>query len=94
MPHVERQSPASLRSSVAALVRWATVADPREATKPAREGFDRSFLDRVDPTGDLARRDPAELQRRLKRLRTAHFKSLAIKRWSDRRAQRQAVRDA
>jgi hypothetical protein len=65
---------ASLRGRIAASERWAHTNDRTAATAPARAGLDARFAAEVDPDGVL---DPAELARRIKSKRTAHFARLA-----------------
>jgi len=65
---------ASLRGRIAASERWAHTDDRAAATAPARAGLDARFAAEVDPDGVL---DPAELARRVKSKRTAHFARLA-----------------
>jgi hypothetical protein len=50
--------------------------DSREITKPAREAFDRRFLDEVDPQRELPE---AERLRRAQHARKAYMARLALK---------------
>jgi hypothetical protein len=65
---------ASLRGRIAASERWAHTSDRTAATAAARAGLDARFAAEVDPEGVL---DPAELARRVKSKRIAHFARLA-----------------
>jgi len=57
---------------------YATAArhDTRELTRPAREAFDRRFIDQVDPDRVLPE---AERERRAQAARRAYFAALAFK---------------
>lgn len=72
----------SIRARIAALSRWSK-EDPREATKPARAGFLRRFLEEVDPHNELPE---AERNRRAEAARRAYFARLALKSAKTRRA--------
>jgi len=50
--------------------------DTRELTRPAREAFERRFLDQVDPDRVLPE---AERERRARAARRAYFSALAFK---------------
>lgn len=65
-----------LAASVAANSRWAHESDRTAATQPARDAFERRFLDEVDPDRVL---DVVERNRRAANARTAYFHSLALK---------------
>ncbi len=69
--------------SIASNERWALVEDATAATAPAREAFEATFVDRVDPERKLP---PEERARRVERLRKAHFQKLALKSAQARRA--------
>jgi len=60
----------------AALTRWAHEDDPQAATAPARAGFLARFERQVDPDNQL---DPAEREKRARRLMRAHMVRLAQK---------------
>lgn len=64
----------STRARVAAFTRWAG-EDPRPQMQKAREGFERRFLDEVDPNRVLPE---AERNRRAAAARRAHFARLAL----------------
>jgi hypothetical protein len=64
----------SLRASKAAYSRSAQY-DSHELTAPARAGFDKRFLDQVDPDRVLPE---AERERRAKAALKAHMKGLAL----------------
>lgn len=67
-----QDSAASARARAAALHRWA-FEDTIEGTRKAREGFLRSFELQVDPELKL---DPAEREKRARRLLRAHMSKL------------------
>ena len=64
------------RARLAAHTRWAHTEDPTEATRPAREAFNRRFLDEVDPDRKLSEQDR---QRRAAHARKAFFARLSLK---------------
>ncbi len=53
--------------------------DPRVYTQKARDAFRNSFLDSVDPSGELRRRDPGEAERRAEAARRLHYARLSMK---------------
>lgn len=65
----------TLRARIAAHSRWAK-EDPVAATAPARAGFEKRFLDEVDPDRVLPE---AERLRRAKHAKSAYFSRLALK---------------
>lgn len=75
-----------LAASIAANTRWAHEPDRSAATRPARDAFDRRFLDEVDPERTL---DPAERERRAGNARKAYFHRLALKSAQARRKSRE-----
>lgn len=56
--------------------RLAATRDSRETTKPAREAFNRRFLDEVDPERKLP---ASERNRRAAAARSAYFAQLAMR---------------
>ena len=66
----------SQRARLAAHTRWAHVDDRTEATRPAREAFNRRFLDDVDPDRKLSEQDR---QQRASHARKAYFGRLSLK---------------
>lgn len=66
----------SQRARIAAHTRWSKTLDATEATRPAREEFDRRFYDEVDPKREL---DPATRERLANSARKAYFTRLAYK---------------
>ena len=64
------------RARIAAHTRWSKALDPTEATRPAREGFDKRFYDKVDPKRIL---DPETRERLAMSARKAYFTRLAYK---------------
>lgn len=68
---------------IAALTRWAKVADPSAATAPARRGLMARFEREVDPDGTLA---PVERTRRAERLQRAHMSRMSLAAAAKRRA--------
>lgn len=80
---------AYLAASIAAHTRWAHEPDRTAATRPARDAFERRFLDEVDPERVLP---PAERERRAANARTAYFHRLALKSAQSRRARREVAR--
>lgn len=64
----------SLRARLAAQTRWSQ-EDPGPATARAREGFNRRFLDQVDPDRILPE---AERNRRVESARKAYYTRLAL----------------
>jgi len=73
MPFGPAQDPAA-HGRVGALMLHAT-HDPRETTLKARQTFNSSFLQQVDPQGIL---DEAERLRRAEYARRAHFARMAL----------------
>ena len=65
----------TLRSRLAAFTLHSKV-DSRAHTAPAREAFNRGFLDEVDPDRTLPE---AERERRAKQARKAYYVRLALK---------------
>lgn len=65
----------TLRAQLAAHTLHAHVEDPAAHTRPAREAFERRFLDEVDPDRVLSE---TERQRRAAHARAAYFKRLAL----------------
>jgi len=78
---------ASMRGRIAALERWARVADRAAATAPARRGLDARFEREVDPRGEL---DPVDRARRADTLRRAYLTRLALASARSRRAAAEA----
>lgn len=74
-----------LMASIASNIRWAHEVDRNAATRPAREAFERRFLDEVDPDRSLS---TAERERRASNARTAYFHRLALKSAQSRRAKK------
>lgn len=75
MPPAQR----SLIASIAANTRWASVNSPEArsaATAAARAGRRRAWERRADPDGVLP---PAELAAAVERLKTAHFRLMALR---------------
>ncbi|MGI8536805.1 MAG: hypothetical protein ACR2K2_09970 [Mycobacteriales bacterium] len=72
-----------LSASIAANTRWAHEPDRAAATRPARDAFERRFLDEVDPERTLA---PAERERRAANAKKAYFHRLALKSAQSRRS--------
>ena len=64
------------RARLAAHTKWAHVDDRTEATRPAREAFNKRFLDDVDPNRELSEQ---ERQRRAGHARKAYFARLSLK---------------
>lgn len=64
----------TLRAKLAAHTLHAHLEDPVAHTRPAREAFERKFLDEVDPDRLLPE---AERQRRAEHARKAHYLRLA-----------------
>lgn len=62
--------------------------DSREHTRPAREAFERRFLDQVDPNRELPE---AERNRRAGHARAAYYQKLSFQAQSARRARREAA---
>jgi hypothetical protein len=65
----------SQRSRIAAYTRWSQ-EDPREGTQKARDAFHQSFLDAVDPDGQLS---IEERERRAQAALRAHMAQLAFR---------------
>ncbi|GAA0986894.1 hypothetical protein ENKNEFLB_01939 [Nocardioides aquaticus] len=65
-----------LIASIAANSRWAQETDRAAATRPARDAFERRFLDEVDPDRSLP---DGERARRAENARKAYFHRLALK---------------
>ena len=66
----------SQRARLAAHTRWAHVDDPTEATRPAREAFNKRFYDDVDPDRKLP---AADRERRAAHARKAYYARLSLK---------------
>ena len=64
------------RARLAAHTKWAHVDDRTEATRPAREAFNKRFLDDVDPHRTLSEQ---ERQTRAGHARKAYFARLSLK---------------
>jgi hypothetical protein len=65
----------STRASIAALTRWSR-QDTRLGTQPAQQEANYGRFEReVDPDGEL---EPEERARRVRRLRRAHMRKLAL----------------
>lgn len=62
--------------------------DPVVTSAKARQVFAASFLEQVDPTGELRRTNPAEAERRAESARKAHFARLAFASAKARRARK------
>lgn len=60
-------------AQIAAAERWGRTTDRTAATAAARAGLRAKFASEVDPEGNLARVDPAELERRVDSLMKAHM---------------------
>jgi hypothetical protein len=65
-------------ASVASNTRWArtTAADRRAATAPATEARRRSWEQKADPDGRMT---PVELADAVARLKTAHYRLMALR---------------
>jgi len=72
----------SLRASIAANARWSRESPygPDSTPAKARAGFERRFLDEVDPDRTLP--EPERL-RRAEALRRAHMTRLALQTWAE-----------
>jgi hypothetical protein len=57
----------------------AAMHDARVYTKKARAAFKRKFLDEVDPTGQLRKKDPKEAERRADAARRLFYARIAYK---------------
>jgi hypothetical protein len=77
----------ALIARVAAAERWARTSDRTAATQPARDGHRARFRRQVDPDGTL---DPAERERRVDALMTAHLLRMSL-RAKQARARRKAA---
>ena len=64
------------RARLAAHSRWAHVHDRTEATRPAREAFNKRFYDDVDPNRELP---AADRERRAGNARKAYYARLSLK---------------
>ena len=64
------------RARLAAHTRWAHTENRTEATRPAREAFNKQFLDDVDPERKLSEQ---ERQQRAGNARKAYFARLSLK---------------
>lgn len=64
--------------------------DPLEYTARAREVFKDSFLEQVDPTGELRASNPQEAARRAVAARKLHYARLALKSAAARRRAKKA----
>lgn len=85
----EASTPArrSSAAKVAAHSRWAHESDRRAAMAPARDGFEKRFLDEVDPGRVL---EPGERIRRAESAKRAYFTRLAMKSAAARAAKKSA----
>ena len=68
----------SLRAQIAAHDRWGRTADRAAATAPARAGLRAKFARQIDPDGELASSDPAELERRIDSLQRSHMLRMSL----------------
>ena len=64
------------RARLAAHTKWAHAHDPTEATRPAREAFNKRFHDEVDPNRELSEQ---ERERRVNHARKAYYTRLSLK---------------
>jgi hypothetical protein len=72
----------SLIGQIAANTRWSAVHNRSAATAPARQAFEKSFDELVDPEGVLT---PTERAKLVENARRAHFQKLALKSAKSRR---------
>jgi hypothetical protein len=77
-PTTNEQASRVLSAKIAAAERWGRTADRTAATQPARDGLRARFAREIDPDGSLAAADPAELERRVRHLQSAHMLRMSL----------------